>query len=80
MLSESSDDGKVTTWKYLPKTDFVISKLVQDEKRILLREFAFFDDCNNLIKKLVDDGSGVDPYDLTDVSERRITEYRRFVE
>lgn len=75
LLKETTDNGKISTWTYLPNTHLVTSKFIQSQEKILLREFYFYDDCHNLIKTIHDDGSQKDPYDLSDVSQRTLKEY-----
>jgi len=76
LLKEESEDGKVLIFSYLPNTDLITSKLIQDCDKILLREFFTYDDCHNLIQHIIDDGSSEDKNNLTAVSQRTITNYR----
>jgi len=79
LLYEENEDGLIQIFSYLPNTNLILSKLTKvsrykDTNRILIREFFEYDSFNNLIKKIVDDGSSLD--DLTNVHERRITKYQ----
>nr|NGX52821.1 putative deoxyribonuclease RhsA [Candidatus Anoxychlamydiales bacterium] len=75
LLEEKKEDGLLTTYQYLSGTNLITEKYTQDNDCILLREFYEYDDSNNLIKKIEDDGSSLDKYDLQTVSQRTITKY-----
>ncbi len=75
LLKEVTEEGKATTWEYLPETNLVTAKLIKDHNHIFQREFHIYDDCHNLIRVIHDDGSGKDPTDLSAVSQRTIKEY-----
>ena len=75
LLTETDENGKTIHFSYLPKTSLLLSKLTKDKEEILLREFYLYDDCHNLIKEIVDDGSSKIQEDLSDVTYRRITRY-----
>ena len=75
LLKEVTEEGKTTTWEYLPETNLVTAKLIKDQDKILLREFYDYDDCHNLIRMTLDDGCGNDPADLSEVGQRTIKEY-----
>jgi YD repeat-containing protein len=75
LLSEESEDGKKMVFSYLTGTDLVTAKWIKDRDQIVVREFYLYDDCNNLIQEILDDGSTEDMNDLTDVSKRSITAY-----
>ncbi len=76
LLREETEDGKIVSFTYLSQTNLVTSKLTSDKEKIILREFSDYDDCNNLIQTIVDDGKSVDQRDLTGVTERKITRYQ----
>jgi RHS repeat-associated protein len=76
LLSEENDDGLIQNFSYLPNTNLILSKLTKDMNKILIREFYEYDSFNNLIKKIADDGTGLDKNDLTNVNERRLTKYQ----
>ncbi len=65
LLKEETEDGKITTLEYLPKTDLITLKLIKEGNRTLIRESFQYDDCNNLIQSCVDDGE----------SQKRVTQY-----
>ena len=65
LLKEETEDGKVTTFEYLPKTDLLTLKIIKDGNRVLIRESFQYDDCNNLTQKCIDDGN----------AQKRITNY-----
>ncbi|MCP5491230.1 MAG: hypothetical protein H7A42_09015 [Chlamydiales bacterium] len=75
LLKEQTEEGKITTWEYLPETNLLTTKLIQDNDKILLREFHTYDDSNNLIQTIHDDGSTSDPNNLTNVTQRTLTTY-----
>nr|HRW58905.1 DUF6531 domain-containing protein [Chlamydiales bacterium] len=72
LLIEESENGLKTTYTYLPNTNLLTQKLIHDKKKIRIRNFYHYDANYCLIKKITDDGSGLDSQDLTEVSERCI--------
>lgn len=70
LLREEAEEGKVTCFSYLPNTNLITSKLTKDHDKIILREFSHYDDCNNLVRTIIDDGTSPDQNDLTDVTQR----------
>ena len=75
LLREEQEDGKILHFEYLKGTNLVTSKLTSDKDQILLREFFLYDEHNNLIEKIVDDGSSLSSNDLSGITERTITTY-----
>jgi len=57
LLSEENDDGLLIVYEYLLGTNLLQTKWTQHKGKTLLREQWKYDDCNNLTKKIVDDGS-----------------------
>jgi len=53
LLEELNDDGKKVVFEYEDKTNLVKSKEVFDGKDLLIKEISVYDDCYNLIKKIV---------------------------
>ncbi len=76
-LSESSKEGVITYYSYLPGTNLPIRELVEDKGVIKERCFLKYDEDHLLIEKIIDDGSSTDCLDLSDVTERRILRYKR---
>lgn len=76
LLKEETEEGKVTTFSYLPSTALLTSKLIKEGEKILLREFWVYDDCHNLIQNISDDGSSEDKDELSHVTQRKVTNYR----
>ena len=74
-LKEEYDNGKEIAYSYLAETDLPLTKFTKENNRIILRKFSFYDEFNNLIKTIQDDGSAADSNDLTDVTERTIKNY-----
>ncbi len=72
LLREETEDGKVICYSYLPNSDLVTVKLTQDRDKIILREFTEYDDCNNLVQTIIDDGTSIDKNDLINVTQRKI--------
>ena len=72
LLKEEHENGKILCFSYLPDTNLVTAKLTRVNDHIFLREFSVYDDCHNLIQTISDNGSGVDPNDLSDVTQRKI--------
>lgn len=75
LLTEESENGKVICFSYLPNTNLVTSKLIKDTQTSILREFSVYDDCNNLIQKISDDGDSVDKDILSNVTQRTVETY-----
>ncbi len=75
LLKEETEDGKVICFSYLPNTDLVTSKLTKDSDRIILREFSVYDDCNNLVQAISDDGASEDRDNLSHVTQRTLKTY-----
>ncbi len=73
ITEEKGDDGSYTKYCYKEGTNLLIAKL-QGRPRHIEREFFEYDKFANQIRHIVDDGSGSDSNDLTDVSVRTITE------
>ncbi len=73
ITEEKGDDGSYTKYCYKEGTNLLIAKL-QGRPRHIEREFFEYDKFANQIRHIVDDGSGSDSDDLTDVSVRTITE------
>ncbi|MBS0621978.1 MAG: RHS repeat protein, partial [Verrucomicrobia bacterium] len=48
------EEGKVVTYEYLPNTNLVTAKLTYEGSKVVLRELARYDECNNLIEKIED--------------------------
>ena len=75
ILEETTEEGKIITWDYLPGTNLVTAKLTKDHEKILLREFYNYDNCYNLIAIIHDDGSEQHSSNLSNVTQRTIKEY-----
>ena len=75
LLKEDREGGRTVTYQYVPQTNLVSSKFVQENHKILIREFFEYDRCLNLIKKIIDDGISEDKDNLQGVTERHITKY-----
>ncbi len=68
LLKEQEDSGKETVYTYLSETNLPTSKLTSENGNIFQREYWEYDDCHNLIGKIIDDGK-------SPPAERRITSY-----
>lgn len=75
LLREETEDGKVICFSYLPNTDLLTSKLTKDGDHIILREFSVYDDCNNLVQTISDDGASEDRNSLSHVTQRTLKTY-----
>jgi RHS repeat-associated protein len=75
LLSEKQSNGKNTIYQYKKGTDLIQSKFVEYDDKIQLREFYYYDVDHVLIKKISDNGQGLDEGDGTDVSRKFITYY-----
>lgn len=75
LLKEKNDEGKTLIFQYLPNTNLISAKFTKGNNLILLREFYEYDDCNNLIRKIEDNGTTKDKKNLSGVTQRKITNY-----
>lgn len=74
ILEASEDNGKSIKFTYDPKTKLLKSQLSLYQGKIVKREFYDFDSKGILQKTIVDDGVSEAPQDLSQVTERRVTE------
>lgn len=70
------DNGLITYFTYLGKTDLITSKLTGDHERIHQREFFQYSQDNLLIEEISDNGSGFDTNDFNNVTVRKIKTYQ----
>lgn len=70
---EKGGDGSYTEYRYKEGTNLLTAK-IQGQPQPFLREFFEYDPFANQTKHIVDDGSGTESHDLTDVSVRTIIE------
>ena len=75
LLKEDHEDGRSYHYDYLPGTNLLTAKFGSAQGKIYTREFYEYDDYNNLIKTIRDDGTSFDKNNLTDVTEQLITLY-----
>lgn len=75
LLLREEIEGKIIYYSYLPGTHLITTKITQDTTQILKREFYEYDDANNLIKEIIDNGKSEDKNSLAEVSQRTITIY-----
>ena len=75
VLSEEEMGGLAYRYGYLPRTDLLTKKFTLYKRKVLLREFLFYNEDNLLICKIVDDGTRSDPDILTNVTERKIERF-----
>jgi RHS repeat-associated protein len=72
----SEEDGfQRTVYEYVPNTNRVSAKFEGNSSKWFRRTFYQYDWCGGVCQEIKDDGSQLDPNDLTDVTERRITYY-----
>lgn len=73
-LTETDRDNKLVQYSYLPGTNLLISEITYENKKICKRIFYNYDDCAVCTKTITDDGSSEDPFNLQNVTYRKITE------
>ncbi|MEI6242839.1 MAG: hypothetical protein WCP39_05475, partial [Chlamydiota bacterium] len=73
LLLTEEKEGKLTSYSYLSKAYLITAKIIQNKEKILLREFFEYDDCNNLVTTITDDGITSDKMNLSGVTERRLS-------
>ncbi|HEV8052278.1 MAG TPA: hypothetical protein VGP47_07280, partial [Parachlamydiaceae bacterium] len=77
LLEEEFSNGKVISYTYLQETNLLTSRFIKENKKTCLsREFREYDDSYNLIKIIEDDGSADKAENLSDVSQRIITNFK----
>lgn len=76
LLEEEEENGRVTTFSYLPDTELLTAKLIKERGKILERRFWVYDHSHQLIQSISDDGGGTEPTDLSGVSERTWVNYQ----
>ncbi|MFN0065350.1 MAG: DUF6531 domain-containing protein [Chlamydiales bacterium] len=73
-LTETDRDNKLIRYTYIPGTNLLSSELTCEGKTIRQRTFYTYDNCAVCIKTITDDGSSENPYNLQDVTYRKIIE------
>jgi len=76
LLREEYEGEKVVVFQYLPNTNLLRMKCILAKGKIVLREFWDYDDCNNLIAKIADDGDMEDINLFSGVTQRTVFRYR----
>ncbi|MCH9625488.1 MAG: hypothetical protein S4CHLAM123_06630 [Chlamydiales bacterium] len=74
VLSETDRSDKITRYSYIPNTNLLASEFIYHNDTLCQRTFHFYDDCAICIKTITDDGSSEEPYDLQNVTTRKITQ------
>jgi RHS repeat-associated protein len=72
LLSEEDDSGIKTTYKYLGKSDLLISELTFFKNKMVRRNFYEYDEDNILRLEMEDNGTSKNKNDLTNVTVRKI--------
>ncbi len=72
LLVVEEHPGLEYRYSYHPDTDLLSAKYTIYDGKIRMREFYGYDDYAAPNLEIVDDGSGIERHDLTDVTERRI--------
>ncbi|HEY4832908.1 MAG TPA: hypothetical protein VIH61_10160, partial [Waddliaceae bacterium] len=75
LLSHIDDSGRKVCYKYLPKTDLLVSILTYDEDFIRNRIFYSYDEEDRVISVVRDDGKTETFENLEGVSERTVTRF-----
>lgn len=70
LVEEERDLGLRIVYSYLPGTDLLLSQLTYDKDELKLRHFFEYDADRILVGEFEDDGSSLNPNDLTDVTLR----------
>lgn len=69
-----TDGFTTTTYEYLSGTDKLVTKIISNRQKTLFkREFHTYDHLRVCIETIIDDGSGQEKTDLTNVTQRLIT-------
>ncbi|WP_041419018.1 RHS repeat-associated core domain-containing protein [Simkania negevensis] len=74
LTEEKFPNGKRMKYSYVPGTNLLKQKLTFDQTDLKIRHFYFYDG-SFLKREIRDDGSSLDPYDLTGVTTRHISDY-----
>ena len=78
--SECDPDGNYTIYRYDEGTNLIRSKLSCDKDKVKKREYFIYDNNALCVQHIVDDGSSHNRDNMTDVTERHITYYKRRLE
>nr|NGX42984.1 tRNA3(Ser)-specific nuclease WapA [Chlamydiota bacterium] len=73
LLSENHKDKKEIIYAYKPNTNLLTKKLTIVDSKVVEREFYEYDKNAILVQKIVDDGSGDEASNISDVTYRMIT-------
>ncbi|MES2345136.1 MAG: hypothetical protein V4494_04275 [Chlamydiota bacterium] len=76
MLTQTEENGRCTTYEYKSGTDLLSFRSLNDEKRIIKREFRQYNAQNLLETLITDDGKAKELDNLMGVTERFITRFR----
>lgn len=76
ILTEEKEGGSKIEYTYLPETNLVLSEFIKDRDQIILRKFLSYDQWNNLVQEISDNGCSTDAKNLIGVTERTIVNYR----
>ena len=71
-LSEKEDNGRITYYEYLPKTNLLTAKYIGDNTKIYERHFYRYNENHILLEIVHDNGCSYDKNDFSDASYRII--------
>lgn len=75
ILKEIKEEGPTVEYTYLPGTNLLTGQFTKEGARILLREFRSYDEWNNLVQKISDNGSSDVKDNLSGITQRTIVNY-----
>lgn len=73
LVYHQSDNGVAVRYNYIDKTRLLSEKLTYDKGQLRKREFYTYDDKENLLEGISDDGVTIDKNNLAGVTERHIS-------
>lgn len=75
LLLREEREEELFCYHYLSNTNLKTAVFTKVQDKVIRRNFYDYDACNNLIRKIEDDGSALGSNNLKGVSERKITTY-----
>lgn len=73
LLATQEEAGKITRYEYKEGTTLLTAEYTFNDTQQINRMFCFYNDLGVCIETIVDNGTGKDSNDLTDVTMRRVT-------
>lgn len=76
LLLKETDGISTTCYTYQRDTNLLTGKFIYDQAKMRRRQFRTYDVCGALASLIEDDGTSLDPHQLTDCTYRKVTRMR----